>query len=48
MKTKERYIANGKIFASYEEVEQYAKEQGLRITNTETIRKNVYLITLNS
>lgn len=48
MKTKEKYIADGKFFASYEEVEQYAKEKGLRITNTETIKKNVFLISLNS
>ena len=47
MKTKERYITNGTIFSSYEEVEEYASKLGMRITNTETIRKGVYLITLN-
>lgn len=47
MKSTEKYIANGSTFQSYEEVEEYAKQLGLRITNTETIKKGVYLITLN-
>lgn len=47
MKTKGKYIADGKHFESYEKVENYAKELGMRITNTETIRKGVYLISLN-
>lgn len=46
-KTKEKYIANGKSFNSYEEVVSYAAWLELRITNTETIRKGVYLISLN-
>jgi hypothetical protein len=48
MKKIEKYIANGKYFTSYEDVENYAKANGYRITNTETIRKNVYLISLSS
>ena len=47
MKT-EKYIANGRIFKTFEEVEKYAKERNLRITNTETIRKDTFLISLNS
>ena len=47
MKTKEKYIANWHFFSTYEGVEEYARENDLRITNTETIRKNTYLITLN-
>lgn len=46
MKT-EKYIADGIIFHSYGEVETYAKLNGYRVTNTETLRKGVYLITLN-
>lgn len=46
MKT-ETYIADGKRFKTYEEVCEYAEKLGLRITNTETIRKNTYLISLN-
>lgn len=45
---KETYIANGKHFHSYEKVVEYAKQNSLRVSNTETIRPGVYLITLNS
>ncbi len=44
---KEKYIANGKIFYSYGEVIEYAKENNLRVSNTQTIKKHTYLITLN-
>lgn len=47
MKSKEKYIANGRFFHSFEEVEEYAKSIGMRITNTETVRKNTFLISLN-
>jgi hypothetical protein len=47
MKT-ETYIANGKHFASFEAVAEYADANGWRIANTETLRKGVYLVTLNS
>lgn len=43
----EKYIANGRHFSTYEEAETYAGTLGLRITNTETIRKGVYLLTLS-
>lgn len=33
----EKFIADGKIFNSYEEVEKYAKSQGYRIKNTTAI-----------
>lgn len=48
---KEIYIANGNFFNSYEEVEKYAKEKGLRITNTEALhtKKGIHhLITLGA
>jgi hypothetical protein len=49
MKTaKEKYIANGQTFSSYEDVVKYAASISCRVANTETIRKGVYLITLNS
>jgi hypothetical protein len=48
MKQKERYICNGRTFATFEEVEQYAASLGMRVTNTQTIRKGIYLITINS
>jgi len=39
MKTElEKFIADGRVFNSYEEVELYAKENGYRIKNTEAIR----------
>lgn len=40
MKTKSSplYIANGKFFISYEKVEEYAKENGWRISNTEKVK----------
>jgi hypothetical protein len=43
----EKYICDGRIYESFDECENYAKFKGLRITNTETIRKNTFLITLN-
>lgn len=52
MKTKRNiYKADGKTFNSFEEVEQYAKNSGYRIVNTETIKRkgaNIYLIDLRS
>lgn len=45
---KETYIADGSKFKSMEEVEAYAKKKGLRVVNTETIRKGVYLIDLRT
>jgi len=50
MSKKTTFIANGSHFPSMEKVEEYAKQKGLRVTNTETIhRKNmvIHLITLN-
>ncbi len=41
---KEKYICNGRTFYSMEEVEAYAKANGWRVVNTETLRKGVYLI----
>lgn len=45
---KEIYIADGRKFKSMEEVEAYAKSKNLRVVNTETIRKGVYLIDLRT
>ena len=47
----EIYITNGHFFNSYEDVEKYAKEKGLRIVNTETLhtKKGIrHLITLGA
>ena len=48
MKTKEKFIVNGKIFNTYEEVVEYNKLFNFRVTNTETIKKGVYLISVTS
>lgn len=45
---KVKYIINGKSFADFEAAEAYAKENGWRITNTETLRKGVCLLTVTS
>lgn len=45
---KKKYIVNGIIFKTFEEVETFTKENGYRITNTETIKKDVYLISITS
>lgn len=45
---KEKYICNGRYFKSYDEVIAYAASINCRVSNTETIRKNTYLITLNA
>ena len=45
---EETYIANGKKFASYEEVVEYAKKHSLRITNTKKAENNTHLIELTS
>ncbi len=45
---KEIYIANGKHFNSYEDVVNYAASINCRVANTQTIKRNVYLITLNA
>lgn len=51
MKTKrEIFIADGRFFSTYEEVENYARENGYRITNTSAIKtpKGIrHLIDLN-
>jgi hypothetical protein len=35
---KEKFIADGCVFNSYEEVEKYAKDNGYRITGTEAVK----------
>lgn len=44
---EKNYICDGKRFASYEEVLNYCKEQGFRVTNTNTIGKK-YIISVVS
>jgi hypothetical protein len=44
----ETYIVNGRKFRSYDNVIKYCEENNYRITNTETIKKGVYLITVTS
>ena len=48
MKTNEKYIVNGKVYESYEDVIEYCKENNYRVTNTETIKKNKFLITITN
>jgi len=38
MKAQEKFICNGKIFYSFEEVEKYVRNINMRITNTETLK----------
>lgn len=44
LNTKEKYIVNGIIFHSYNEVIKYCKLNNYRVTNTETVRENIYII----
>lgn len=48
MKKKEKYLCNGKTFNSHTEVVKYCEENGWRVASTETIRRGVYLITVNA
>lgn len=41
-----KYICNGKIFRSYDDVVTYAASINCRVSNTQTIKKGTYLITL--
>jgi hypothetical protein len=43
---KERFIANGMFFPSHEAVEEYARLNDYRISNTQTIRRGTFLVTL--
>lgn len=43
---KEKYIVNGEIFNSYKDVVDYCSKNGYRVTNTETVRKNTYVISI--
>lgn len=47
-KVKEKYFCNGHTFLSYESVVIYAASINCRVSNTETIAKGKYLITLTS
>jgi hypothetical protein len=45
MKTKEeRFIADGRTFKTYEEVEKYARENHYRITNTQAVNHGTKLV----
>jgi len=41
---KEVYICDGRKFKTYEEVIYYCEANKFRVTNTQTLRKGVYLI----
>lgn len=47
MKT-ETYIVDGRKFKSYDEVIEYCEKNNFRVTNTETIYKGIYLITVTT
>ncbi len=44
----ETYIVNGRKFKTYDEVIAYCTENNFRVTNTETIKNSVFLITVTS
>lgn len=44
---KETYICNGRNFYSYDECVNYAASINCRVSNTQTVKKGVYLITLS-
>jgi hypothetical protein len=46
MKT-ETYICDGRKFKTYDEVLVYCELNNFIVTNTQTIRKNTYLITIS-
>lgn len=47
MKHKETYICDGKFFDSYDDVVTYAASINCRVSNTQTVGKNKFLITLS-
>ena len=44
----QKYICNGKIFASFDDVVTYCEEKNFRVTNAQTVSKNIFLITVTS
>lgn len=46
LNTKEKYIVGGKIFHSYKDVIKYCKLNNYRVTNTETVKENTYIISV--
>jgi hypothetical protein len=45
---QEQFILNGRKFKSYDLAVEYAANRGWRITNTQTIGKGIYLLTVSS
>lgn len=45
---KQKFICNGQFFKSYDDVIAYCEKNNFRVTNTQAIRKNVYLITVST
>lgn len=45
---KETYLVNGRKFASYDEVIAYCQQNNFRVTNTQTIGKNTYVISITN
>lgn len=43
---KEKYLCDGRTFKSYDEVLTFCQQQQYRVTNTQTLRPGVYLITV--
>lgn len=48
IRLKEKFICNGKHFASYDAVETYCETRRFRINNTTTIGKNTFLVDVTS
>ena len=44
---KEKYIVNGHTFPTYEDVVEYNKKNNFKTTGTATVKKNVFVITVN-
>lgn len=45
---KETYICNGRTFPSYEKAVEYAASINCRVSNTQTVKKFTYLLTLQT
>jgi hypothetical protein len=49
MKTiNKKYLCNGRSFVSYGDVIAYCELNNFRVTNTQTVKHGVYLITVTS
>lgn len=45
---KQKFICNGQSFKSYDDAIAYCEKNNFRVTNTQTIKKNTFLISITS